>query len=175
MLALLLSAAAAPALAQYKCTAADGAITFQGTPCFGYAKEQKLEVRPNGTPIAVPRPASAASGAPPAPAVPAPSAASAPPPQGNVDKRMLAKYEEQRQREQLRKAVAAAQDEIARHAAQKAAELAATQKALGNGDPSAYAKALDTLTAHYRALDEIDGLRLASAQKALAEWEKGQR
>ena len=46
----LFGACASSAFAQYKCTAANGAITFQQTPCFGAKSEEKLTVIPNGHP-----------------------------------------------------------------------------------------------------------------------------
>ena len=52
ILLLLLAAHAGAALAQYKCTAANGAVTFQQTPCAGGQQEERLVVIPNGHPPA---------------------------------------------------------------------------------------------------------------------------
>src|SRR6195952_911009 len=95
LLLLLLAAHAGAALAQYKCTAANGAITFQQTPCFGAKSEEKLNVVPNGHP-------------PPASGVVQPpvivqtaASASVGKVETNVDKKMLARYEIQHQRDAL--------------------------------------------------------------------------
>ena len=168
-IAFLLAAMAAPALAQYKCVAADGAVTFQGTPCFGFAKGEKLEVHPNGVPIAASRPASAVAAAP---ASAASSGATART-EASVDKRMLAHYEKQNQREQYVKAIQAVEDEAADHARQKAAEVVAARKNLG-GDAAALDTALAAINTHYQTLADLDSSRLNSARAALANWERSQ-
>ena len=167
---LLLAAHAGAALAQYKCTAANGAVTFQQTPCIGARSEEKLVVVPNGHP-------------PPASGVPAPppiarTAASAPvgKPAPNIDKRMLANYERQHKRDALEQALRNAQDDKARRATQRAEAIAAAQKQFG-GDPlnaAALADALAAINSRYRALGEIDDGRIKSAQAALDDWDRAQ-
>ena len=84
---------AGAAFAQYKCTSAAGAVTFQQTPCFGAQSEEKLVVMPNGHP-----PAASGASAPPV-IVQTAASASVGKPQSNIDKRMLAGYEKQHQRD----------------------------------------------------------------------------
>src|SRR4051812_109482 len=97
VLLALLAAPVGTALAQYKCTAPGGAVTFQQTPCAAAQAQQKLDVVPNGHP-------------PPASGVVAPpvivqtsASASVGRVETNVDKKILAGYERQRQREALDK------------------------------------------------------------------------
>lgn len=45
-LTLALVLAAGPALAQYKCTAADGSVAFQQQPCVAQAKAERLVLPP---------------------------------------------------------------------------------------------------------------------------------
>lgn len=177
LLLVLLAGASAPALAQYKCTAANGAVTFQGTPCFGYSKEQKLEVRPNGWPAGS---ASAASGvAAPVPVAAAPLSAPSAPAKAepSVDKRMLARYQKQNEREQYEKAIQSVQDEMAKRSSQKAADVAAVQKqiAANPADAQTLNGALQSINARYQALEDLDNSRLSSARAALSSWEKAQK
>ena len=152
LLLLLLAAHAGSALAQYKCTAPDGRITFQQTPCFGAAHEEKLVVIPNGHP----------------------PSASAGKVETNIDKRMLARYERERQRRALAQAVQDAQDDKTRRATQRAQALAAAR--VQSGDDPANAAALREATAsiasRYDALGELDESRIRSAQKALDDWDR---
>ena len=154
---MLLAAHAGAALAQYKCTAADGAITFQQTPCLGARSEQKLNVIPNGHP---------------APA----SGVVAPAPSGGVDinKRMLAGYERQHQRDALAQAVKSAQDDKARRADQRQADIAAARKQFGDDPANARAlrDALASIDGRYGALGELDDSRIRAAQSALDNWDK---
>ena len=164
---LLLAAHAGAALAQYKCTAANGAITFQQTPCFGAQAEEKLVVVPNGHPP----PASGASatkvvGTP----APAPAASAAP----SVDKRMLANYERQHQHDALEQALEKAVDEKDQRAAQRSEAVAAAQKQFGD-DPdkaAALSDALAAIDSRYLALGAIDDSRIRAARKALADWDR---
>ena len=155
---LLLAAHAGAALAQYKCTLADGAITFQQTPCVGAKSEQKLNVVPNGHP-------------PVAPGVPAPSSSV------NVNKRMLAGYERQRQRDELAQALKSAQDDKARRADQRLADIAAARKQFGNDPANARAlrEALESIDRRYNALDELDESRIREARGALVRGDKADR
>ena len=176
LLLLLATCAASPALAQYKCTGANGAVTFQGTPCFGFAKEQKLVVVPNGTPVAASGASSPAGTAPAVAAAPPASGASAPKFEPSVDKRMLARYQKQDQRDQYQKAVKQVEDDMARRSNQKAADIAAVQRQMAN-DPANAATlntAITSINARYQAMTEVDNSRLASAKAALAAWEKAQ-
>ena len=161
LLLVLLAATAGPAFAQDKCPAANGAVTFQGTPCFGFSKEQKLEVRPNGWPAGSP------ASAPSAPAKL----------ETSVDKRMLARYQKQNEREQYEKAITAVQDEMSKRSAQKAADIAAVQKqiAANPADAPTLNGALQSINSRYQALEDLDNSRLASARAALASWEKAQK
>jgi len=149
---LLLAAHAGAALAQYKCTAADGAITFQQTPCVGARSEQKLNVIPNGHP---------------APA----SGVVAPAPSGGVDinKRMLAGYERQHQRDALAQALQSAQDRKARRGAEKLADIAAARKRFGDDPANArsLSEALASIDSRYVALGEFDDRSIRDAQAAL--------
>jgi len=166
LLLLLLAAHAGTALAQYKCTAASGAVTFQERPCVAGQAEQKLVVIPNGHPPP-------ASGVLPAP-VSVPQAASGP--AASVDKRMLANYERQRRRDALQQALQAAQDEKAGRAAQRLDAIAGARAQFGDDPASAQAlsDALAAIDSRYRALGALDDLHVASAQAALDEWEKTQ-
>lgn len=174
---LLLAAHAGAALAQYKCTGANGAVTFQQTPCFGAKSEEKLVVIPNGHPPPASPPASGAASAVLAskpiiePSVP-------PPPAGKVDvnKRMLANYERQHQREFFEQAVSKAQDAKTRRAAQRSQAIAETQKKFGD-DPANAAALRDALAAidsRYNALGQIDDNELRLAQAVLDDWDRGQ-
>ena len=167
---LLLAAHAGAALAQYKCTAANGAVTFQQTPCFGAQSEEKLTVIPNGHP-------------PPASGVRAPTvivqtaaSASVGKVETNIDKRMLANYELQHRRDALEQAVRNAQEDKAKRASQRAEAIAAAQKQFGD-DPanaSALKEALASINSRYVALGEIDDSRLKSAQAVLDAWDHAQ-
>ena len=171
LILLLLAVPATTAFAQYKCTASNGAITFQQTPCPSTQTEQKLTVVPNGHPP--PAPASAAaSGAPgakPANVAPAPVQ-----PVENVDKRMLARYERQRQRETLEKAVQSAQADKDSRASARLQDIAGARRQFGDDPANAQAlrDALVSIDNRYRALMELDDSRIQSARKALDDWDK---
>ena len=161
ILLLMLAAHAGVALAQYKCTAADGAITFQQTPCFGARTEEKLTVIPNGHPPA-------ASGARPAssPAVLHGQVQS-------TDERMLQGYERQSGRELLVQEVKAAQDAKTQRAAQLQLDIASARNRYDSAaEASTLKDALDALNSRYVALSQIDDDHLQAAQKALADWDK---
>jgi len=167
---LLLAAHAGAALAQYKCTGANGAVTFQQTPCFGAQSEEKLVVIPNGHP-------------PPASGVPAPpviARPAAPPSVGkaapSADKRMLAYYERQHQRDALEQAVRNAQAEKAQHAAERAQAVAAAQKKYGDDATGAdlLKDAVTAINSRYNALGVIDDGRIRSAQSELEDWDRAQ-
>jgi hypothetical protein len=170
---LLLAAHAGAALAQYKCTGANGAVTFQQTPCFGAKSEEKLVVIPNGHP---PPASGAASAVLPGKPIIEPSAP--PPPAGKVDinKRMLANYERQHQREFFEQAVSKAQDAKARRAAQRSQAIAEMRKKFGDdpADAAALREALAAIDSRYNALGQIDDNDLRSAQVALDDWDRGQ-
>ena len=166
---LLLAAHAGTALAQYKCTAANGAITFQQTPCIGAQSEQKLVVIPNGHPL----PASGASagqaeGARP----PAPPASAG----QSVDKRMLANYERQNRHDELARALEKAKADKAQRSAQQSEAIAAAEKRFGD-DPAkadALRDALAAIDSRYVALGTIDDTRIRAAQAALSDWDRRQ-
>lgn len=159
---LFLAAYAGTALAQYKCTAANGAITFQQTPCFGAKSEEKLTVIPNGHPP----PASGASGVAPEAAAPAPAV--------NIDKRMLATYERQRERDKLLQAVKSAQDDKAGRVQQRLADIANARKQFGDDPANAQLlrDALVSIDNRYNALSDLDESRIRQAQADLANWDK---
>ena len=166
LILLLLAAHAGAALAQYKCTAANGAITFQQTPCFGAKSEEKLTVIPNGHPPPAP-PASGASGV-------APAMAAATPPAVNIDKRMLANYERQHEREQLLQAIRSAQDDKTGRVQQRQVDIADARKRFGD-DPANAQLLRDTLVSidnRYNALSDLDDSRIRQAQANLANWDK---
>jgi hypothetical protein len=167
LILLLLAVPATAAFAQYKCTAASGAVTFQQTPCPTAQTEQKLTVIPNGHPPP-------ASGVKPAPANVQPAV---PAVTDNVDKRMLARYERQRQRDALDKAVQSAQADKDSRAVQREQAIAAARKQFGD-DPSnaqPLREALGSIDSRYKALAEVDEIRIQSARKALDDWDKGQK
>ena len=166
LILLLLAAHAGAALAQYKCTAANGAITFQQTPCFGAKSEEKLTVIPNGHPPPAP-PASGASGA-------APAVAAATTPAVNIDKRMLANYERQREREKMLQAVKSAQDDKAGRVQQRQADIANARKQFGDDPANAQLlrDALVSIDNRYNALSDLDESRIRQAQADLANWDK---
>jgi hypothetical protein len=161
LILLLLAAHAGTALAQYKCTGANGAITFQQTPCIGARSEEKLVVIPNGHPSPV-------------------AGTAARPPDGNTgadtDKRMQVNYDQQRRREPLEQALRKAQDEKARRAAQRTEAVAAAKKQFGGFPDTAAAlrDALADIDSRYSALGQIDDGRIKAAQDALDEWERAQ-
>jgi hypothetical protein len=164
---LLLAVHAGAALAQYKCTASNGAVTFQDTPCLGARSEEKLTVVPNGHPP----PASGVAASP----LTARTAASAVAgkPETSVDKRMLANYERQHQRDALEQALKSAQDDRDRRAAQRLDAIAAARRQFGD-DPSnaqLLRDALASIDSRYKAFGEIDESRVASAQAALDKLE----
>lgn len=170
LILLLLAVAATPAVAQYKCTSASGAITFQQTPCPTSQTEQKLTVVPNGHP-------------PPASGVVVPpvivqtaASASVGKVETNVDKKMLARYERQRQRDTLDKAVQAAQVDKDARAAARLQDIAGARKQFGDDPANAQAlrDALVSIDNRYRALSELDDLRIQSARKKLDDWDKAQ-
>jgi hypothetical protein len=161
LIVLLLAAHTGAALAQYKCTAANGAITFQQTPCVGAKAEQKLTVIPNGHP---PPAAPASSASAPTPAEPGLS----------VDKRMLADYQRQHEREVYVQAVKTARDEKAARAQQRLADIAGARRQFGD-DPANAAQLRDTLAQidrRYDALSQLDDSRIAAAEAELAEFDK---
>jgi len=168
---LLLAAHAGAALAQYKCTAANGAVTFQQTPCVGGQSEEKLVVIPNGHPP----PASGA--APPLVIVRTAAPASVGKVETNVDKRMLAEYQRQQQRDVLEQALRSAQDGAAKRAAQRDADVAAVQARyagdLSNTQP--LNDALAAINSRYQALSVVDSDRIKSAQAALDNWDKAEQ
>jgi|SRR5471032_2518275 len=153
---LFLAAYAGTALAQYKCTAANGAITFQQTPCFGAKSEEKLVVIPNGHPA----PASAPVGKV----------------GTSIDERMLADYERQHQRDPLAQALKWAQDEARGRAAQRLADIDAAQRQFGDDPTNSQTlnNALTDIDSRYQAMSEIDGRRIKAAQAALDDWDKAQ-
>jgi hypothetical protein len=154
---LLLVAHAGAALAQYKCTAVDGAITFQQTPCVGAKSEQKLNVIPNGRPAAA-------------------SDVAAPAPTGDVDinKRMLNGYERQRERDELAQALKSAQDDKARRAGQRLADIAAARRQFGNDPANARAlrEALESIDRRYNALDQLEDSRTRAEQTTVRGGDK---
>ena len=164
LIAVLLAAHAGAALAQYKCTAANGAITFQQTPCFGAKSEEKLNVVPNGHPPPAPAASGASAAAPAAPAAPA----------VNIDKRMLANYERQRQRESYVAAVKTAQDDKAARVQQRLSDIANARRQFGDDPANAQLlrDALASIDRRYDALGELDDSRIKEAQAALANWDK---
>jgi hypothetical protein len=165
---LLLAAWAGTALAQYKCTGADGRITFQQTPCFGAKSEEKLNVVPNGHPP----PASGAV----APTVIVQTAASASvgKVETNVDKKMLARYEVQHQRDALEQTLRSAQDDTGRRAVQKEEAIAAARRQFGDDPTNAQAlhDAIASIGSRHDALAELDESRIKTAQSVLDAWDK---
>jgi hypothetical protein len=164
LLALLLAAHAGAALAQYKCTSAAGAITFQQTPCFGAKAEEKLNVVPNGHPPG-------ASGVKPAPAPAAASTGA-----DSVDKRMLANYNKQREREAVAKEVDAAREDKARLGTQRQEAIAAARRQSGDDPANANSlrDVLDSINKRYDALEELADSRQRAAQQALDQWDRSQ-
>jgi hypothetical protein len=165
---LLLATYAGAALAQYKCTAADGGITFQQTPCFGAKSEQKLVVVPNGHPPA-------ASGVV-APPVIVRSTAPAGKVEPDVNKKMLASFERQEQRDALVQKVKDAQADKAHRFATRAEATAAARRQFGD-DPSnaqALKDAIVSINNRYGALAELDESRIRAAQAVLDNWDQAQ-
>ena len=180
LILLLLAAHAGAALAQYKCTAANGAVTFQQTPCVGARSEEKLVVIPNGHPP--PAGAARASGAA---SVPNSSVSQYMPPlvsapvakvESSVNKRMLAIYERQHQRDLLEQALRKAQDDKASRAVDRSQAIASAQKQFGDDPANAVAlrDAVTSIDSRYNALGLIDDLHAKSAQAALDDWDRAQ-
>jgi len=165
LILVLLAVPASAAFAQYKCTAADGAITFQQTPCFGAKSQEKLNVVPNGHPPAVPAAGAAAAGAF------TPEAAAGP--ADGVDKRLLAGYEKQRERDALVRALDAARQDQAQRAGQRQDAIAAARRQYGDDPANAGAlrDALAAIDSRYNVLDELGDARVREAQEALARWD----
>lgn len=166
---LLLGAFAGSALAQYKCTAADGKITFQQEPCFGAKAEEKMVVVPNGHPPP-------ASGVKPAAVAPPPGATIPPAPAESVDKKMLARYDLMHQRDALAQALRQAQDDKASRGRQKMEAAAAARKQFGDdpGNATALRDALASINNRYDAMAELDDTRVRDAQAKLDAWDKAQ-
>ena len=171
LILLLLAMPATTAFAQYKCTAANGSVTFQQTPCPTTQAEQKLTVIPNGHP-------------PPASGVVAPpvivqtaASASVGKVETNIDKKMLANYERQRRRDSLEKAVQAAQADKDGRARARQLDIAGARKQFGDDPANAAAlrDALASIDNRYRALTELDDSRIQAAQKTLDDWDKAQK
>ncbi len=159
---LLLGLFAGSALAQYKCTAADGKITFQQEPCFGAKAGEKMVVVPNGHP-------------PPASGVKPPAVVSSQPAtSANVDKQMLQRYDLMHEREALVKALQQAQDDKSSRARQKLEAGAAARKQFGDDPANAGAlrDALASINSRYDAMADLDDTRLRDAQAALNDWDK---
>ncbi|MGN6525439.1 MAG: DUF4124 domain-containing protein [Burkholderiaceae bacterium] len=178
LIVLALLAASAGAQAQYKCTSAGGAVTFQQQPCPPGQKELALDVKPNGGTRAAASAPAAASSTPPARAAAPASAASAPAAvprsEGSADQRILARYAQQDRVAALERDLQSVRDEIAQRASQKAADVAAVrtayQRALDAGEPGAPAAmnaALRSIEDKYRAMAELDRQRLDAAQAAV--------
>ena len=188
---LLLAAWAGSALAQYKCTGANGQVTFQQEPCVGARTEEKLVVVPNGAapaassvkaapaaPVRPVKPVPAAS-APLAPAsAPAGPVIATPSPNGNAapsaDKKMLARYELMHQRDEIAQTLKAAQDDKASRGKARQEATAAARKKFGD-DPAHAAALRDELASidrRYDALEQLDQTRIDAAQAKLDLWEK---
>ncbi len=169
LLPLLLAAYAGGALAQYKCTAANGAITFQQTPCAGTQAQEKLVVVPNGHPP----PASGA--APSTVIVQTAASAAVGKVETNADKRMLANYERQHRRDALEQTLRTAQDDKAQRATQRDAAIATARRQFGDDSANAAAlrDALASIGNRYDALTELDESRIRAARAALDAWDKG--
>ena len=167
LILLALAAHAGAALAQYKCTAADGAITYQQAPCLGAKSQDKLVVIPNGHPP----PASGAEAAVPAPAPRAPSppvAASQ-----SVDQRMLASYRNDGFRDGLVVQLRQAQDDAAVRRSRHDAEVASARSQFPNqADRQQLADAMAAIEGRYRAMSVIDDNRLRAAQEAIDNWDR---
>jgi hypothetical protein len=171
LILLLLAVPATTAFAQYKCTAPSGAITFQQTPCPTTQAEQKLTVVPNGHPPP-------ASGVVPAPVIVRTSASAAVGKvETNIDKKMLANYERQHQRDALEKAVESAQADKDSRVTQRQQAIAAARKQFGDDPANAQAlrDAQVSIDNRYRAMTELDDSRLQSARKTLDDWDKAQK
>jgi Domain of unknown function (DUF4124) len=173
---LLLAACAGGAQAQYKCTGADGKISFQQQPCIGARSEEKLDVVPNGHPRAASGAASgpAAARRPVTPPAPAPAAAPAAP---NVDKKMLQRYEAMRRRDALADALKAAQDEQAARANDRLQDIAGAKRQFGDEPANAAAlrDALASIDRRYAALSELDQSRINRAQAELDAWDRSNK
>ena len=167
---LLLATWAGTALAQYKCTAANGGVTFQQTPCFGAKSEEKLVVVPNGHP-----PAASGVVAPPV-IVQTTASAVVGKVETNIDKKMLANYERQHQRDALVQKLKDAQDDKERRFATRAEATAAARRQFGDDPTNAQAlkDAIVSINNRYGALAELDETRIKAAQAALDSWDKAQ-
>ena len=161
LMLILLAAHAGAAVAQYKCTAGNGAVTFQQTPCLGGGSGERLVIVPNGHPPS-------ASGV--AAAVTPQASASA----SSLDKRMLANYERQHQRDPLAQALRSARDDAARRVARHSADIAAAQRQFGNDPPDSQTlrNALADLDSRFHAMAVVDDDRVRAAQVALDDWDK---
>ena len=171
LILLLLAAHAGAALAQYKCTAADGAITFQQTPCFGAKSEEKLTIVPNGHPPAASGAGPAAAPAPRKP-VSAAAAASHPSPQ-TADQRLLASYQRQQGRDPLVQELNAAREQQAQRASQLQQDVAAARARYGDNpvDAAALNDAIAAINNRYAAMRVIDDERVRNAEHTLALWD----
>ena len=170
LILLLLAAHAGAALAQYKCTAEDGTITFQQTPCFGAKAQEKLTVVPNGHPPAASGVKPAAP--PPSPPKPAPAAVHA---AGQTpDQRLLAGYARQHERDRFVEELKMAQDERSQRAAQLQQDIAAAQARYGDNpvDAPALKDAIAALNSRYAAMRVIDDDNVLRAEEALALWDR---
>jgi hypothetical protein len=75
------------------------------------------------------------------------------------------------------KAVQSAQDDAARRAAQRAADVAAVQRQFADDPPNSPAlnDALASINSRYEALAQLDNTRIEDAQAALANWDEAQK
>jgi hypothetical protein len=169
LILLLLAMPATAAFAQYKCTASSGAITFQQTPCPATQTEQKLNVIPNGHPPPASGAAAASAAATTRTTAPTPVV-----PTESVDKRMLAKYERQNQRDALQKAVQGAQADKDGRLGARLQDIAGAKRQFGDDPANAQAlrDALASIDSRYKALADLDDSRIQSARKALDDWDK---
>jgi hypothetical protein len=167
LIVLALAIHAGTALAQYKCTAADGAVTFQQAPCVGAKSADRLVVIPNGHPP----PASGADAAAPVP----PRRTTSPPAAASqsVDQRMLASYRNDHLRDGLVVHLRQAQDDAAARRNRHDAEVAAARAQFPNeADSQRLADALAAIESRYRAMSVIDDNRIRTAQEAIDSWDR---
>ena len=145
--------------AQYKCTAADGSVSFQQTACASVQKQQALTIKP-------------AMGSDPAPA----ADGSKPGAGGTADQRMVRAIEQERRIRGLEQTVVNTEAAINNRNAALSAEMAALQgrkqSARNNLAGATYEQSISTemqaVAAKYKTMNDVDLERLKQLRADLA-------
>lgn len=144
-----------PAAAQFKCTGADGKVTFQQTPCATADKQQQMNIRS---------------------APPTPVAGKASGESGTVEQRMVRSMERERRIREIEQEIADTEAGMNRRGALMQAEMSAIRdrKALASNNlaGATWEQSLSTemqaVAAKYKTLSDLDLERLKQLRADLA-------